>query len=168
MKKKSKLMAAVFAFILGVSTVMPGMQAQAANMDNFPVQNMSTHQKNYTAGLQTFLLNYHKNTKDIIKSHGMVDGSYGKGTADAVSVYQELRHLSVDGSCGHATWKNIHNAIQHCSSTSSGGYQMYRLWTPYYNSGKCLRKRLSDNIWNAWYGNPSDTDGSTVMWHYVG
>lgn len=45
MKKKSKLMAAVFALILGVSTVMPGMQAQAANMDNFPVQNMSTHQK---------------------------------------------------------------------------------------------------------------------------
>ena len=38
-------MAAVFALILGVSTVMPGMQAQAANMDNFPVQNMSTHQK---------------------------------------------------------------------------------------------------------------------------
>ena len=37
MKKKSKLMAAVFALILGVSTVMPGMQAQAANMDNFPV-----------------------------------------------------------------------------------------------------------------------------------
>ena len=65
MKKKSKLMAAVFALIQGVSTVMPGMQAQAANMDNFPVQNMSTHQKNYTAGLQTFLLNYHKNTKDI-------------------------------------------------------------------------------------------------------
>jgi len=28
MKKKSKLMAAVFALILGVSTVMPGMQAQ--------------------------------------------------------------------------------------------------------------------------------------------
>ena len=45
MKKKSKLMAAVFALILGVSTVMPGMQAQAANMDNFPIQNMSTHQK---------------------------------------------------------------------------------------------------------------------------
>lgn len=35
MKKKSKLMAAVFALILGVSTVMPGMQAQAANMDKF-------------------------------------------------------------------------------------------------------------------------------------
>ena len=29
MKKKSKLMAAVFALILGVSTVMSGMQAQA-------------------------------------------------------------------------------------------------------------------------------------------
>ena len=29
MKKKNKLMAAVFALILGVSTVMPGMQAQA-------------------------------------------------------------------------------------------------------------------------------------------
>lgn len=36
MKKKSKLMAAVFALILGVSTVMPGMQAQASDMNRFP------------------------------------------------------------------------------------------------------------------------------------
>lgn len=75
MKKKSKLMAAVFALILGVSTVMPGMQAQASDMNKFPVQNRTTHDKSHTAGLQTFLLNYHIKTKDIIKSHGMVDGS---------------------------------------------------------------------------------------------
>ena len=37
MKKKSKLMAAVFALILGVSTVMPGMRAQASDMNRFPV-----------------------------------------------------------------------------------------------------------------------------------
>lgn len=161
-------MAAVFALILGVSTVMPGMQAQAADMDQFPIQNQSTHQKRYTAGLQTFLLNYSVKTKDIIKSHGMVDGSYGKGTADAVSQYQEKVHISVDGSCGHATWKSIHLQIKKCYSTISGGWQVYKLWTPYYNSGKSLRRRQSDSQWNAWYGEPSDTDGSTVKWHYVG
>lgn len=32
MKKKSKLMATVFALILSVSTVMPGMQAQVADI----------------------------------------------------------------------------------------------------------------------------------------
>lgn len=168
MKKKSKLMAAVFALILGVSTVMPGMQAQAANMDNFPVQNMSTHQKNYTAGLQTFLLNYHKNTKDIIKSHGMVDGSYGDGTADAVATYQDLRGLSVDGSCGNITWKDIQTQIRKCKTTTSNGWESYRLNATYYNSGKSLKRRISDSRWEAWYGNPSDTDGSTVMWYYVG
>lgn len=50
-----------------------------------------------------FLLNYHIKTKDIIKSHGMVDGSFGDGTADAVSEYQDLRGLKVDGSCGRIT-----------------------------------------------------------------
>lgn len=56
MKKRNKLMAAAFAFILGVSTVMPGMQAQAGVMAQFPAQNTSTYTKAYTAGLQTFLI----------------------------------------------------------------------------------------------------------------
>lgn len=51
MKKRNKLMAAAFAFILGVSTVMPGMQAQAGVMAQFPAQNTSTYTKAYTAGL---------------------------------------------------------------------------------------------------------------------
>mgnify|MGYP000181683146 CR=1 FL=1 len=50
MKKKSKLMAAVFALILGVSTVMPGMQAQASDMNKFPVQNRTTHDKKSHSG----------------------------------------------------------------------------------------------------------------------
>ena len=60
-------MAAVFALILGVSTVMPGMQAQASNMHNFTPQNMSSYSTKLTAGLQTFLLNYSKDTKDYIR-----------------------------------------------------------------------------------------------------
>ena len=76
MKKRNKLMAAAFAFILGVSTVMPGMQAQAGVMARFPAQNTSTYTKAYTAGLQTFLLNYSKETKDIIRDSNFVD--YGE------------------------------------------------------------------------------------------
>lgn len=168
MKKKNKLMAAVFALILGVSTVMPGMQAQASDMNKFPVQNRTTHDKSHTAGLQTFLLNYHIKTKDIIKSHGMVDGSFGDGTADAVSEYQDLRGLKVDGSCGRITWIDIQTQIRNCKTTTSNGWESYRLNATYYNSGKSLKRRISDSRWEAWYGNPSDTDGSTVMWHYVG
>ena len=118
--------------------------------------------------MQTFLLNYHIKTKDIIKSHGMIDGSYGKGTADAVATYQDLRGLSVDGSCGNITWMDIQTQIRKCKTTTSNGWESYRLNATYYNSGKSLKRRISDSRWEAWYGNPSDTDGSTVMWHYVG
>ena len=134
----------------------------------FPAQNTSTYTKAYTAGLQTFLLNYSKETKDIIRDNGMVDGSYGDGTADAVATYQDLRGLSVDGSCGNITWKDIQTQIRKCKTTTSNGWESYRLNATYYNSGKSLKRRISDSRWEAWYGNPSDTDGSTVMWHYVG
>lgn len=108
MKKRNKLMAAAFAFILGVSTVMPGMQAQAGVMAQFPAQNTSTYTKAYTAGLQTFLLNYSKETKDIIRDNGMVDGSYGHATERAVRVYQTKRNLAdKDGMCGPQTWTSI-------------------------------------------------------------
>ena len=86
--------------------------------------------------MQTFLLNYHIKTKDIIKSHGLVDGSYGKGTADAVATYQDLRGLSVDGSCGNITWKDIQTQIRKCKTTTSNGWESYRLNATYYNSGK--------------------------------
>ena len=108
MKKRNKLMAAAFAFILGVSTVMPGMQAQAGVMAQFPAQNTSTYTKAYTAGLQTFLLNYSKETKDIIRDNGMVDGSYGHAIERAVRVYQTKRNLAdKDGMCGPQTWASI-------------------------------------------------------------
>ena len=99
------------------------------NHYHFPVQNRTTHDKSHTAGLQTFLLNYHIKTKDIIKSHG-------KGTADAVATYQDLRGLSVDGSCGNITWKDIQTQIRKCKTTTSNGWESYRLNATYYNSGK--------------------------------
>lgn len=169
MKKRNKLMAAAFAFILGVSTVMPGMQAQAGVMARFPAQNTSTYTKAYTAGLQTFLLNYSKETKDIIRDNGMVDGSYGTATERAVRVYQTKRNLAdKDGMCGPQTWTSIQSYLFSCSSWKDNGWVNYRLNATYYNSGKSLRRKTSNSIWNAWYGQPSDTDGSTVMWHYVG
>ena len=116
MKKRNKLMAAAFAFILGVSTVMPGMQAQAGVMAQFPAQNTSTYTKAYTAGLQTFLLNYSKETKDIIRDNGMVDGSYGHATERAVRVYQTKRNLAdKDGMCGPQTWASIQSYLFSCS-----------------------------------------------------
>ena len=116
MKKRNKLMAAAFAFILGVSTVMPGMQAQAGVMARFPAQNTSTYTKAYTAGLQTFLLNYSKETKDIIRDNGMVDGSYGHATERAVRVYQTKRNLAdKDGMCGPQTWASIQSYLFSCS-----------------------------------------------------
>lgn len=122
MKKRNKLMAAAFAFILGVSTVMPGMQAQAGVMAQFPAQNTSTYTKAYTAGLQTFLLNYSKETKDIIRDNGMVDGSYGHATERAVRVYQTKRNLAdKDGMCGPQTWASIQSYLFSCSYWTANG-----------------------------------------------
>lgn len=116
-------MAAAFAFILGVSTVMPGMQAQAGVMAQFPAQNTSTYTKAYTAGLQTFLLNYSKETKDIIRDNGMVDGSYGHATERAVRVYQTKRNLAdKDGMCGPQTWASIQSYLFSCSYWTANGW----------------------------------------------
>ena len=49
----------------------------------------------------------------------MVDGSFGDGTADAVSEYQDLRGRKVDGSCGRITWIDIQTQIQNVYSISN-------------------------------------------------
>lgn len=99
----------------------------------------------------------------------MVDGSYGTATERAVRVYQTKRNLAdKDGMCGPQTWTSIQSYLFSCSSWKDNGWVNYRLNATYYNSGKSLRRKTSNSIWNAWYGQPSDTDGSTVMWHYVG
>ena len=61
----------------------------------------------------------------------MVDGSFGDGTADAVSEYQDLRGLKVDGSCGRITWIDIQTQIRNCKTTTSNSWEFYRLNATY-------------------------------------
>ena len=168
MKKKSKLIAAVFALILGVSTVMPGMQAQASKMHNFTPQNMSSYSTKLTAGLQTFLLNYSKDTKDYIRDNGMIDGQYGPATRDAVKLFQRDQHLEKDGKCGKNTWSRIEWFVMNSLFKTKGNWNFYELPATYYNSGNSLAYCPSKDLWRGYYEGSGSISNIKLGWHDIG
>lgn len=168
MKKNNKLFAAAFAIVFGLTAAVPGMQAQAAYMSTFTPQNMSSYSTKLTAGLQTFLLNYSRDTKDYIRDNGMVDGQYGQATADAVAVFQSDQKLNSDGKCGKNTWTRIENYVTGRKSEIHGTWKFYILNATYYNSGNSLANRPSDHLWRGYYEGSGSISNIKLGWHDIG
>ncbi len=73
----------------------------------FPIQKTSSYSYSYTLDIQKDL-----NWLDEVLSGFNIstlteDGVYGSGTANAVSTYQSLRNLTVDGIVGNQTWSYL-------------------------------------------------------------
>ena len=148
MKKNNKLFAAAFAIVFGLTAAVPGVQAQAAYMSTFTPQNTSSYSTKLTAGLQTFLLNYSKNTKDYIRDNGMIDGQYGM--------------------CGKSTWTHIENYVTSCKPEIHGTWKFYILNATYYNSGNSLANRPSDHLWRGYYEGSGSISNIKLGWHDIG
>lgn len=168
MKKNNKLFAAAFAIVFGLTAAVPGVQAQAAYMSTFTPQNMSSYSTKLTAGLQTFLLNYSRDTKDYIRDNGMVDGQYGQATADAVTVFQSDQKLNPDGKCGKNTWTRIESYVKGRDSEIHGTWKFYILNATYYNSGNSLANRPSDHLWRGYYEGSGSISNIKLGWHDIG
>jgi len=61
----------------------------------------------YTKAVQRLLIQYSTSTRTKIVNAGGVDGSFGKGTTNALKDFQASQDLSSDGSCGPATWGGL-------------------------------------------------------------
>lgn len=168
MKKNNKLFAAAFAIVFGLTATVPGMQAQAAYMSTFTPQNTSSYSTKLTAGLQTFLLNYSKDTKEYIRDNGMVDGQYGKATYEAVKIFQGNVNIKSDGMCGKNTWTHIENYVLKSLFDIHGDWYFYKLHATYYNSGKSLAQRTSDKLWRGYYEGSGSISSIKLGWHDIG
>ncbi len=168
MKKNNKLFAAAFAIVFGLTAAVPGVQAQAAYMSTFTPQNMSSYSTKLTAGLQTFLLNYSKDTKDYIRDNGMIDGQYGPATRDAVKLFQRDQHLEKDGKCGKNTWSRIEWFVMNSLFKTKGNWNFYELPATYYNSGNSLANRPSDHLWRGYYEGSGSISNIKLGWHDIG
>lgn len=151
---KKKLTAVVLTLVLAVVSAMP---AFAAEIENFPAQNLSSSTERYTRGLQVMLLHYNTTTRSYIVNSGGADGSYGRGTYNAVLAFQKDRNLNgKDGSCGPETWRNLRATLTY--NTTDGSYYYYRGRQSYENY--CMKKSVSSSpTWSCYYKG---------TWYYVG
>jgi len=116
MDKKKRFIVTVMAVLMCFSASFSALAAVTnpnANSTNisqwkqFPVQKASSYSSGYTKAVQRLLMQYSTSTRTKIVNAGGVDGSFGKGTTNALKDFQASQDLSSDGSCGPATWGGL-------------------------------------------------------------
>lgn len=141
---RKKVLALVLMGLLTVGMVLP---VQAAKMENFPVQKLSSNSPQYTRAIQVMMLNYNSTTRAYIINSGGVDGSYGYATADAIEAFQVSKNIEVDGSCGPETWKTLRNSLIY--KTLEGSYKIYKGPYPYWSNQYNMKQYNSTT--GSWY-----------------
>lgn len=164
MKRLRKLMVCVMAMVMALSvttTAFASQSSELAEWRGFPSQKKSSYSSAYTKAVQRFLYDYNETTRQLIVDSGGCDGSFGSGTDTALRAYQSARGLSVDGSCGPATWGDFYNTLnysgrQYIYVENDGYYYAYAKTVGYQNI--MVRK---GSVSGYWYIRTSNSSGTT-------
>lgn len=95
--------------------------------------------------IQKILLGFNTTTNSLISNGGGADGSFGSSTESAVKRYQDEKGLTIDGSVGPKTWKELGTELYYVSSVD--GYRMYNVSTTVTGGFQLLVRRSSDGTW---------------------
>lgn len=138
-KRKLTFVIAIFMSVIMIgSSLMPAL-AEPVGADelsvmssnswsSFPVQKRWSYSSGYTYAIQTVLWNLSSDYRQF----GTIDGKYGPGTVEAVTLYQKNKKLEVDGQTGPETWTALFDELAPLSgmsvgpdSTGASPYQYY-------------------------------------------
>lgn len=148
MKKTRKKL---FVFITSLLIIIYGtIPVFAGSIANFPYQNTSSYQANYTRAVQAMLMDYSKITKDRL-GKDEVDGSYGPATAASVKIFQNSEGLDDDGSCGPKTWAKINEIKKRWDYGFSNDYANY-YFNGVWSKTKCYRQHNTSKDWQCYDG----------------
>ena len=104
----SVMLAAFYsAFPLSISTTSAVVMWPPHSHEGWPIQKTSSYSYAYTLHLQQELNYLDGKVSGFDINTLSEDGAYGSGTANAVSAYQTVRNLQVDGVVGNQTWSHL-------------------------------------------------------------
>lgn len=162
----------ILTLALAVMMVMAVMvvSASAASVSwpacfkKFATTTSTSYQTGYTKAIQSILMGYNTNTKNLIANSGGVDGVFGTNTMLAVQDFQD-NETSIDsendnyGKVNDVTWGKMAEVM---SKTTTGATTLFKM-----NARKAITAVLSSNVYYFYYHNTAGTKDSTFASVYA-